>query len=96
MAYNERFGAMSALPRRQFCAKLHVTTPQEVQWKPPPHKAAGTLEAMQESAVQFGNKKRQRNKRLKYRRIDKLEKIVRMVQRYFIDSWLFSEIQWTI
>ena len=25
---------------------------------------------------------------MKYRRTDKLEKVVRMVQRYFLDSWL--------
>ena len=31
------------LARRQFCAKLHVITPQEVQWKPPLRQAAGTL-----------------------------------------------------
>jgi hypothetical protein len=39
---------MAALPRRQFCAKLHVTTPQAVQWKPPLRQAAGTLAAMAE------------------------------------------------
>ena len=33
------------LARRQFCANLHVTTPQEVQWKPPLRQAAGTLGA---------------------------------------------------
>jgi hypothetical protein len=44
-AGNERFGAMAALPRRQFCAKLNVTTPQQVQWKPPLRQAAGTLSA---------------------------------------------------
>jgi hypothetical protein len=38
-ADNERFGAMAALPRRQFCGKLHVTTPQQVQWEPPLRKA---------------------------------------------------------
>jgi hypothetical protein len=45
-AGNVRFGAMSAVPRRQFCGKLNVITPQAVQWKPPPHKAAGTLGAI--------------------------------------------------
>jgi hypothetical protein len=44
-ASNERFGAMAALPRRQFCANLNVITPQEVQWKPPLRQAAGTLHA---------------------------------------------------
>jgi hypothetical protein len=44
-AANERFGAMSALPRRQFCGKLNVTTPQQVQWRPPLRQAAGTLYA---------------------------------------------------
>jgi hypothetical protein len=44
-AANERFGAMAALPRRQFCAELDVITPQEVQWKPPLRQAAGTLGA---------------------------------------------------
>jgi len=29
--------------RRQFCAKLNVITPQQVQWKPPLRQAAGTL-----------------------------------------------------
>ena len=42
-AANGRFGAMAAVPRRQFCANLNVTTPQEVQWKPPLRQAAGTL-----------------------------------------------------
>jgi hypothetical protein len=45
-ADNERFGAMAALPRRQFSGNLHVTTPQQVQWKPPLRQAAGTLAAM--------------------------------------------------
>ena len=31
------------LARRQFCAELHVITPQKVQWKPPLRQAAGTL-----------------------------------------------------
>jgi hypothetical protein len=44
-AANERFGAMSALPRRQFCGKWNVITPQEIQWKPPLRQAAGTLAA---------------------------------------------------
>jgi hypothetical protein len=39
-ASNERFGAMAALPRRQFCGKLNVITPQQVQWKPRLRKAA--------------------------------------------------------
>jgi hypothetical protein len=47
-APNERFGAMAALPRRQFCGKLHVITPQQVQWKPPLRQAAGTLSASDE------------------------------------------------
>ena len=34
---------MAAVARRQFCAKLHVITPQQVQWKPPLRQAAGTL-----------------------------------------------------
>ena len=42
-AYNGRFGAMAAVARRQFCAKLNVITPQQVQWKPPLRQAAGTL-----------------------------------------------------
>jgi hypothetical protein len=42
-AANERFGAMAALPRRQFCANLNVIPPQQVQWKPPLRQAAGTL-----------------------------------------------------
>jgi hypothetical protein len=42
-ALNERFGAMAALLRRQFCANLDVISPQQVQWKPPLRQAAGTL-----------------------------------------------------
>jgi hypothetical protein len=34
-APNERFGAMAAVSRRQFCGKWNVITPQQVQWKPP-------------------------------------------------------------
>jgi hypothetical protein len=45
-ASNVRFGAMAALPRRQFCGKLNVIIPQQVQWKPPLRQAAGTLAAM--------------------------------------------------
>jgi hypothetical protein len=45
-APNERFGAMAALARRQFCANLHVIPPREVQWKPPLRQAAGTLAAI--------------------------------------------------
>ena len=48
---NGRFGAMAAVARRQFCAKLHVITSQQVQCKPPLRQAAGTLHAMRESAV---------------------------------------------
>ena len=44
-ASNVRFGTMAAVARRQFCGKLHVITPQEVQWKPPLRQAAGTLSA---------------------------------------------------
>ena len=44
-AGNGRFGAMAAVARRQFCGKLNVITPQEVQWKPPLRQAAGTLYA---------------------------------------------------
>ena len=33
------------LARRQFCGNLNVTTPQEVQCKPPLRQAAGTLPA---------------------------------------------------
>jgi hypothetical protein len=44
-ATNVRFGAMSAVARRQFCANLHVISPQAVQWKPPLRQAAGTLNA---------------------------------------------------
>ena len=47
-SYNGRFGAMAAVARRQYCANLHVTIPQEVQWKPPLRQAAGTLPAMAE------------------------------------------------
>jgi len=36
---------MAAVARRQFCGKLNVITPQEVQWKPPLRQAAGTLPA---------------------------------------------------
>jgi hypothetical protein len=50
-AANERFGAMAALPRRQFCGKLHVITPRKVQWKPPLRQAAGTLAASGDSAA---------------------------------------------
>ena len=45
LTHNGRFGAMAAVARRQFCANLHVITPQEVQWKPPLRQAAGTLAA---------------------------------------------------
>jgi hypothetical protein len=48
-ATNERFVAMAALPRGQFCANLDVITPQQVQWKPPLRQAAGTLAAMQKT-----------------------------------------------
>jgi len=44
-AYNGRFGAMAAVARRQFCANLNVTIPQQVQCKPPLPQAAGTLSA---------------------------------------------------
>ena len=44
-AYNGRFGAMAAVARRQFCANLHVITPQQIQWKPPLRQAALTLYA---------------------------------------------------
>jgi hypothetical protein len=42
---------MAALPRRQFCGKLHVITPQQVQWKPPLCQAAGTLADTRETTV---------------------------------------------
>jgi hypothetical protein len=48
---NLRFGAMSALPRRQFGGKLHVIPPQQVQWKPRLRQAAGTLAATRERAL---------------------------------------------
>jgi hypothetical protein len=51
-ASNERFGAMAAVPRRQFCGNLDVITPQQVQWKPPLRQAAGTLCATADSAVE--------------------------------------------
>jgi len=38
------------LARRQFCAKLNVITPQQVQCKPPLRQAAGTLAAMRGTA----------------------------------------------
>ena len=50
-ADNGRFGAMAAVARRQFCAKLNVITPQEVQWKPPLRQAAGTLSASRGDSV---------------------------------------------
>jgi hypothetical protein len=50
-AHNERFGAMAAVPRRQFCGKLNVITPQHVQWKPPLRQAARTLAAIWESVL---------------------------------------------
>jgi len=34
------------LARRQFCGKLYVIIPQQVQWKPPLRQAAGTLAAI--------------------------------------------------
>ena len=49
--HNGRFGTMAAVARRQYCAKLHVIIPQQVQWKSPLRQAAGTLGAMPESAV---------------------------------------------
>ena len=49
-AYNGRFGASGAVPRRQYCGELNVITPQERQWKPPLRQAAGTLYAMWGSA----------------------------------------------
>ena len=39
------------LSRRQFCVKLHVILPQEVQWKPPLRQAAGTLAAIWATAT---------------------------------------------
>ena len=45
-AYNERFGVMAAVARRNGSANLKVCTPQEVQWKPPLRQAATTLSAM--------------------------------------------------
>jgi hypothetical protein len=50
-AYNERFGAMAAVARRQFCGNLNVTTPQEVQCKPPLRQAAGRCTQAGENAV---------------------------------------------
>jgi len=47
-AYNERFGVMAAVARRNGSANLKVCTPQEVQWKPPLRQAATTLCAMPE------------------------------------------------
>jgi len=40
--------------------------------------------------VLLGSEKRQRDKdkKLKYKRIDDFKKVIRMVQRNFIDSWL--------
>jgi hypothetical protein len=68
---NERFGAMAALPRRQFCGNLHVITPRKVQWKPPLRQAAGTLyvscEQPSSSAI------------LKRKKTSKLEKFVRKI-----------------
>jgi hypothetical protein len=51
-AGNERFGAMAALARRQFCGNLEVMPPQQVQWKPPLRQAAGTLGDTQAAIVQ--------------------------------------------
>jgi hypothetical protein len=45
-SHNERFGAMAAVARRQFCGKFNVSTPQQVQWKPPLRQASNTLCAM--------------------------------------------------
>jgi hypothetical protein len=49
-AANGRFGAMAAVPRRQFCGKLHVIIPQQVQWKPPLRQAAASLYATRRTA----------------------------------------------
>jgi hypothetical protein len=58
-AANERFGAMSAVPRRQFCGNLDVITPQQVQWKPPLRQAAGTLSASGGQRSAIGKRKMQ-------------------------------------
>ena len=40
------------LSRRQYCGKLHVILPQQVQWKPPLRQAAGTLGAMRGQRIE--------------------------------------------
>jgi hypothetical protein len=42
-AYNERFGAMAAVSRRNGSENLEDTAPHERQWKPPLRQAAWTL-----------------------------------------------------
>jgi hypothetical protein len=50
--HNERFCEMAAVTRRQFCGKLNVITPQQVQWKPPLPQAASTLCVSNESIIE--------------------------------------------
>ena len=45
------------LARRQFCAKLNVITPQEVQWKPPLRKAGSPLGASEGDSASDRQKK---------------------------------------
>ena len=44
------FARWRQYPRRNDSAKLKVTAPQQVQWKPPPRKAAWTLAVTRETA----------------------------------------------
>jgi hypothetical protein len=44
-AYNERFCVIAAVTPQIMQCKLAFTTPQEVQWKPQPRKAATRLYA---------------------------------------------------
>ena len=50
-AYNGRFGASGAVARSKVCADLEVLRPSERQWKPRLRQAAGTLEAIEDSAL---------------------------------------------
>ena len=64
-APNGRFGAMAAVPRRQYCGKLNVITPQQVQWKPPLRQAAGTLGDTCERQHRAKNERSSKNNRKK-------------------------------
>ena len=70
------------LVRRQFCGKLHVITPQQVQCKPPLRQAAGTLYAICGQCVEqegYPKKSRKFEKNLKNQDDRKNEQFAKFV-----------------